>query len=93
VTPEFKIFIPVNMNPRPEITIPKFFMFFFLGMNLVIRPITSMGKARFVSLKEINWAVTVVPILAPYIMPTAWESLIRPELTSPTVMAVTAALL
>ena len=34
--------------------------------------------------------VTVVPILAPMIMPTAWESFIIPEFTKPTTMTVVA---
>ena len=35
-------------------------------------------------------AVTVVPMLAPMMTPTDWESFISPELTSPTSMTVTA---
>ena len=34
------------------------------------------------------WPVTVVPMLAPMMMPMAWESCMMPELTRPTTMTV-----
>jgi len=39
-------------------------------------------------LKETNWAVMVVPILAPMMVPTAWVKVISPELTKPTIITV-----
>ncbi len=38
----------------------------------------------------INWPVTVVPIFAPIITPTAWYKFIKPALTKPTTITVVA---
>jgi hypothetical protein len=53
-------------------------------------PVAMAGKASFVSLKAMSWAVTVVPTLAPKIMPTACCSVIRPAVTNPMSITVVA---
>ena len=41
-----------------------------------------------ISESRMIWPVTVVPMLAPMMMPMAWESCMMPELTRPTTMTV-----
>ncbi len=54
-------------------------------------PIT--GKAIASILKEIIWAVTVVPTFAPMITLMAWDRVIKPALAKPTTITVVAPLL
>jgi hypothetical protein len=51
---------------------------------------SSAGSAALVSLKAMSWEVTVVPMLAPRITPTACCRVIRPALTNPISMTVVA---
>ncbi len=52
------------------------------------KPRLTNHMACFVTLKAINWEVTVLPILAPMITPKDCSALIRPALTNPTTNTV-----
>ena len=47
-----------------------------------------MTSAYFVTSKAMIWAVTVVPILAPMMMPMAWTKVMRPAVMKPTTSTV-----
>ena len=53
-------------------------------------PPKAKSGADFVIFKATNCPVTVVPILAPIIIPTDWRRLISPAFTKPTVITVVA---
>ena len=50
--------------------------------NSISMPPPEISESRMI------WPVTVVPMLAPMMMPMAWESCMMPELTRPTTMTV-----
>ena len=50
----------------------------------------NQSVSPWMPVKDSNHDVMVVPILAPIIIPTAWESFIMPELTKPTTITVVA---
>ena len=83
-------FIPTNRIPKPISISLMFFMFFFLVKNQNTIPIPIAIGAYFSMLKDTNWAVTVVPIFAPIITPTACCNDIIPAFTKPIVMTVVA---
>ncbi len=56
-------------------------------------PIPTMGSAKSLILKAMSWAVTVVPMLAPMMTPTACLSVISPAWTKLTVITVVPLLL
>ena len=88
-------------NPRRILPI-SFFLELFLQVIVIIMPITaSTGEnddgfkrlihpAPLIPVSDNIHEVTVVPILAPIIIPTACESCIIPELTKPTTITVVA---
>jgi len=53
----------------------------------------TIGKAAISRLKETIWAVSVVPMFAPIMMPMACLNVINPALTKPTVITEQALLL
>ena len=81
---------PKKRMPKPMINSAIYLWDFFLAKNIKIIPIPIIGKAKSVSLKAINWAVIVVPILAPKITPNACTSESNPAFTKPTTMTVVA---
>ncbi len=52
-----------------------------------------MNVATSVMFKDTKNAVTVVPMFAPIMIPTAWFKFIKPALTKPTTITVVALLL
>ena len=93
LTASFMKSIPVNNIPNP-ISISAIFLCFGLLENIYITiPIPNATGARKSTSSDTNWAVIVVPILAPIITPIAWGKLIIPALTNPTTITVVALLL
>jgi hypothetical protein len=81
------------MSPNPTSIIPIFFNLFFRLIKYIKQPIITIGKAAMSRLKETIWAVSVVPMFAPIMMPMACLSVIKPALTKPTVNTEQALLL
>ena len=73
--------------------LPISFLFFALASITIAAPTNINNGAISSSLKATNWAVIVVPILAPIITPTACAKFIRPAFTKPTTITVVALLL
>ncbi|KAF5045977.1 hypothetical protein DSECCO2_475700 [anaerobic digester metagenome] len=67
----FIISIPINNIPKPIITSAMFLTFFFFDERYNITPMPAINVASFVMFNETKNAVTVVPMLAPIIIPTA----------------------
>ena len=82
--------IPVNNIPNPSKISAYCLYFWFLAAKYIIIPIPNAIGAIFSNLKDTNWAVTVVPILAPIMIPIAWDSDIIPAFTKPTTITVVA---
>ena len=59
-----------------------------LPINSIPKPIAINNKAYLVILKAMIWAVIVVPMLAPKIIPTACERLITSAVMKPTTRTV-----
>ena len=89
--PAFMVAKPKKTRPKPRSTSPTYIHFRRPRKNFRRTPAAIAGKAYSVILKAINWAVTVVPILAPSMTPMACVSVIKPastKLTSITVAAL-----
>ena len=56
----------------------------FFEKNNIPKPTAIIRSAYFVTLKAMICAVMVVPMLAPNMMGTDWERLIKPAETNPT---------
>ena len=52
------------------------------------KPAATIASAYLVTLKAMIWAVMVVPMLAPRIIPIDWESVSSPEVMKPTTSTV-----
>ena len=85
--------IPVNNIPKPNIIFPISLLFFALANITNAAPTNTNNGAIWSNLNATNWAVIVVPILAPIIIPAACAKLISPALTKPTTITVVALLL
>ena len=80
--------IPTNRSPNPITISPDFFTV-GLGIKFIITaPKKTNIGAIADNLKATSIAVTVVPILAPSMIPQALESAIKPELTKVTTITV-----
>ncbi len=97
--PDIKL-SPINRMPKPVMISPSLFFFSSAPNSTIKTPIPTTRGARNSglhmlphSLSDTIHAVTVVPIFAPIITPTACERLIMPALTNPTTITVVAELL
>ena len=88
---------PMNRSAKPmRISPASFFLWFFIKSTMTApmpkrRGAKNSGfSASPHSLMDTIQLVTVVPILAPMMMPTAWVRLMMPALTKPTTMTVVA---
>ena len=79
----FMMPIPVNSIPKPMMISPICLTRLFLIKRYMIAPTNSMSGAKVVILNAVICAVTVVPILAPMITPTACIRLMSPAFTKP----------
>ncbi len=86
----FIMVIPRNSVPKPNTTSPTFFTVSFLKNIIITTPIITKIGATESKSRETICAVTVVPILAPIITPTACIRFISPELTKLTTITVVA---
>ena len=95
--------IPMKRMPKPIRIWPRFFCLLPCKNMKKTMPMAAIIGARAVGLTSCRkkleelmsprariWAVMVVPMLAPMMMPMARSSLRMPELTSPTTMTVVA---
>ena len=86
---ELIIDMPKNSRPKPKTDSPQPLTIRFLE-TINRKPSTMAGIDNPSNLKEINWAVMVVPMLAPKMIPTACCKLINPALMKPKTMTVVA---
>jgi hypothetical protein len=86
-------FIPINSIPNPVSISPICLYLLRVPNSKRPTPTATTTGAISVSLKATIWAVTVVPILAPIITPTACIRFISPAFTKPTTITVVALLL
>ena len=91
---------PINSTPKPTRISPTCFFLLFLQNSVMIAPTPTRAGAKNSgfsisphSLMDTIQLVTVVPILAPMIMPTACPRFIIPAFTKPTTITVVAELL
>ncbi len=95
--------MPVISIAKPAIIVPMSFFLVLLAKSIIDTPIIAKTGANdegfniFINILSLSMParlkihdVTVVPILAPIIMPTAWFNFIIPELTKPTTITVVA---
>ena len=82
--------MPMNRTPIPAIMPPTCCTFLFFAKIRDITPTKAMSGANAPMSRAISCPVMVVPTLAPMIIHTACLSVIRPELTNPTVITVVA---
>ena len=81
--------IPKNRIPKPAMICPAYFVLFFLLRETMNAPIQMKIGIYCAILNDKIRLVTVVPMVAPMMTPTAWDSVIRPELTKlMTIMSV-----
>ena len=57
-------------------------------MNSIPKPTAIIRRASFVTLNAMICAVSVVPMLAPNMIPTAWDTDSMPAVMNPTVNTV-----
>ena len=84
------IFIPRKSMPRPVIILPTCFIFSFFANIIKAAPINTNSGATSPIPTASRTPFIVAPILAPIIMPTVCERVIRPEFTKPTSITVVA---
>ncbi|MPM06527.1 hypothetical protein SDC9_52828 [bioreactor metagenome] len=70
--------IPRNRRPKPTIPLPMYFCRLVLPKRTRRTPSPSIGRAKSLILKATIWAVTVVPMLAPMMTPTACFRVMSP---------------
>ena len=92
-TASFIRFIPKKSIPKPIMTCDISLIFFFFATKCTNTPMPIKIGAIVSILKDTNSAVTVVPMLAPIIIPIACCKFISPAFTKPTVITVVALLL
>ena len=83
---DFMMVMPTKSIPKPMITSPTYFTVLFLTNRNATTPKNIITGAYAARLKAVICAVTVVPMLAPMITPSAWNNVIIPELTKPITM-------
>ena len=84
------IFMPIKRIPKPAMIWPICLTLFRLIKDIITTPMRTASGAIAVRLMAIITPVTVVPILAPMITPTAWAKFISPAFTKPTTITVVA---
>ena len=80
--------IPIKRSPSPTIPLAIYAICFFLVHIESTTPIATRGNANASILNAIICAVTVVPILAPIMIPIACMRFNIPEFTKLTVITV-----
>ena len=86
------MFMPKKSMPNPKIALPQPCRMRFFVNVMRANPMATAGRANPLRLNEMSWAVTVVPMFAPKMMPMAWTRFRRPALMKPSTMMVVAAL-
>ena len=102
-TAPLMVSIPVIKIAKPIMIVPASFFFSFLENIMKQMPMSARIGEKDVGFKRRtkkfplsipvrlkSQDVTVVPMLAPMMMPTAWVSFMMPEFTNPTTMTVVA---
>ena len=102
-TASLMVSIPNIRMAKPIIMVPRFFFFSFFVNMMKIMPISARTGEKddgfnsctkkfplSIPVRLKSQDVTVVPMLAPMMMPTAWVSFIIPEFTKPTTITVVA---
>ncbi len=84
--------MPKKSMPNPKTALPQPCRLRFLVNVIRTKPMATAGSARPLRLNEISWAVMVVPMFAPKMMPIACTRFSRPALMKPRTMMVVAAL-
>ena len=82
--------MPRKSRPKPVKMEPRFLTSVFFDASIRITPTSTDAAATLEKFSAISSEVTVVPMLAPIITPTACASVIMPALTKPTTMTVVA---
>ena len=84
------ISMPRKSRPKPVNIAPRFLTTVFFDASIRITPTSTAAAATLEKFSAISSDVTVVPIFAPIMTPTACASDIMPALTKPTTMTVVA---
>ena len=86
------MFMPKKSMPNPKTALPQPCRLRFFVNVIRMKPMAMAGSARPLRLNEISWAVMVVPMFAPKMMPMACTRFSNPALMKPSTMMVVAAL-
>ena len=84
------ISMPMNSTPRPAKIWPTCCSWGFFTKTASTTPTKAMSGASSPTSRAMSRPVTVVPMLAPMMIQTAWFRVIMPALTKPTTMTVVA---
>ena len=82
--------MPMNSTPRPAKICPMCCSWGFFTKTTSTTPAKAISGANSPTSRAISRPVTVVPMLAPMMIQTAWFRVIMPALTKPTTITVVA---